>query len=369
MKLYIRLNLRFFEQGGSEKTEKATPKKRKKARDEGQVAKSQEASTAAMLIVGFFALSLFAGGILNGILNVFEGNQVFFTYNMLDTFNQVDIARHMSWLLSRVIWFSLPIFIVTILVGVAINLLQVGWNPTAKPMKPKFSKLNPLKGFKRIFSLQSLVNFVKSMLKLGVVSAVVYLVLISELDAIPAILNMQFIEVVGYIGSLVISLGLSIGMLYILIALFDFAYTKWKHEKDLKMTKHEVKEEWKQMEGNPEIKSKIKQKMREISMRRMMQNVPQADVVITNPTHYAVALKYDLEGLGGAPVLVGKGVDFMAKRIREAAIENDIPIVENPPLARTIYADVEIDQEIPEELYVAVAEIMAYVFKLKGKAA
>ncbi|MCL1845030.1 MAG: flagellar biosynthesis protein FlhB [Defluviitaleaceae bacterium] len=367
--LPLRLNLRFFEEGSSEKTEKATPKKRKKARDEGQVAKSQEASTAAMLIVGFFALSLFATGILRGILRIFERNQSFFTYNMLDTFNQVDVSRHMAFLLSQVILFALPMFAVTILVGVAINLLQVGWNPTAKPMKPKFSKLNPLKGFKRIFSLQSLVNFVKSMLKLGAVSMVVYFVLISELNNIPAVLDMPFIEVMGYIGGLVISLGIAIGVLYIFIALFDFAYTKWKHEKDIRMTKHEVKEEWKQMEGNPEIKSKIKQKMREISMRRMMQNVPQADVVITNPTHYAVALKYDMEGMGGAPMLVGKGVDFMAKRIRDAAIEHDIPIVENPPLARAIYADVEIDQEIPEELYVAVAEIMAYVFKLKGRTA
>ncbi|MCL1878106.1 MAG: flagellar biosynthesis protein FlhB [Defluviitaleaceae bacterium] len=369
MDQYIRLNLRFFEEGSSEKTEKATPKKRKKARDEGQVAKSQEASTAAMLIVGFFSLSLFAAGILRGILRIFEHNESFFSPDMLDNFNQTDISRHVAFLLSQVIWFALPMFIVTILVGIAINMLQVGWNPTAKPMKPKFSKLNPLKGFKRIFSLQSLVNFVKSMLKMAAVGAVVYLVLVSELDSIPALLDMPYIEVIGYVGSLVISLGLAIGALYIFIALFDYAYTKWKHEKDIRMTKHEVKEEWKQMEGNPEIKSKIKQKMREISMRRMMQNVPQADVVITNPTHYAVALKYDMHGMGGAPVLVGKGVDFMAKRIREAAIEHDIPIVENPPLARSLYAEVDLDQEIPEELYVAVAEIMAYVFKLKGKVA
>lgn len=367
--LYMRLNLRFFESSSSEKTEKATPKKRQKTRDEGQVAKSQEVSTAAMLIVGFFALSIFASGILGGILAMFVHNENFFTPNMIDNFNNVDISRHVAWGLGQVIWFAMPMFIVTVIVGVAINLLQVGWNPTAKPMKPKFSKLNPIKGFKRIFSLQSVVNLAKSLLKLLAVSIVVYLVLISELENIPAVLDMQFIEVMGYIGSLVISLGLAIGMLYIFVALFDFAYTKWKHEKDIKMTKHEVKEEWKQMEGNPEVKSKIKQKMREVSMRRMMQNVPQADVVITNPTHYAVALKYDLEGGGGAPVLIGKGVDFMAKRIRDSAIDNDIPIVENPPLARAIYNDVDIDQEIPEELYVAVAEIMAYVFKLKGRTA
>jgi flagellar biosynthetic protein FlhB len=365
----IPLNLSFFaeESSGGEKTEKATPKKRQKARDEGQVAKSQEASTAAMLIVGFFALSILAGGILKGIRDMFTFNGFLFSPDMVDTFNHVDIARHIAWGLGQIILISLPMFIVTIVVGVAINFLQVGWNPTAKPMKPKFSKMNPLKGFKRIFSMQSLVNFVKSMLKLLAVGAVVYFILFKEIDTIPRMLDMEFIEVIAYISSLIVTLGLSVGILYIFIALFDFAYTKWKHEKDIKMTKHEVKEEWKQAEGNPQVKQKIRQKMREVSMRRMMQNVPNADVIITNPTHYAVALKYDMMGFGGAPVLVGKGVDFMAKRIKQAGLENNIPIIENPPLARAIYADVDIDQEIPEELYVAVAEIMAYVFKLKDR--
>ncbi|MCL2198200.1 MAG: flagellar biosynthesis protein FlhB [Defluviitaleaceae bacterium] len=372
MKTLLRLNLRFFaeDSSGGEKTETATPKKRQKARDEGQVAKSQEASTAAMLIVGFFALSLFATAILGNIMDMFVHNrETFFNDRIIDNFSAHDMARHVAWLLLQIILITMPMFIVTIIVGVAINILQVGWNPTAKPMKPKFSKLNPIKGFKRIFSIQSLVNFVKSMLKLGAVMAVVFVMFGSEIEMIPVMLNMSFIEAISYITSLVVSLGLAMGVLFIFIALFDYAYTHWKHEKDLKMTKHEVKEEWKQQEGNPQIKSKIKQKMREVSMRRMMSNVPNADVVITNPTHYAVALKYDMMGLGGAPKMVGKGVDFMAKRIRETALENDIPIVENPPLARAIYAQVEVDQEIPEELYVAVAEIMAYVFRLKNKAA
>lgn len=369
--LPIKLNLQFFAQdsGGGEKTEKATPKKRKKTREEGQVAKSQEVSTAALLITGFFALSLFAGRILTGILGMFTFNGFLFSPDMLDNFSHVDIARHVAWGLWQIVQISLPMFIVTLVVSLSMSFLQVGWHPTGKPMKPKFSKLNPLKGFKRIVSLQSLVNFIKSMLKLGAVSIVVYLVLISELSTIPSILVMSYIEVLGYIGNLLVTLGIAVGVLYIFIAIFDYSYTKWKHEKDIRMTKHEVKEEWKQMEGNPQVKQKIRQKMREVSMRRMMQNVPQADVIITNPTHYAVALKYDMMGMGGAPVLIGKGVDFMAKRIREAGIENDIPIVENPPLARAIYSDVDIDQEIPEELYVAVAEIMAYVFKLKNKAA
>ena len=369
-KVLIPLNLQFFksEGGGGEKTEKATPKKRNKAREEGQVAKSQEISTAAMLIVGFFALSLFGVGIITGILGMFQHHfQLLGDREYIYNIYQVDVARHMGWGLGQIILFTMPMFIVTMIVGVVINLLQVGWKVTTKPLKPKFSKLNPLKGFKRIISLQSIMNLVKSLLKLGVVGLVVYFVLIGEMENIPALLNMAFAEAISYIGSLIITLGITIGVLYIFIAALDFAYTKWKHEKDLRMSKHEVKEEWKQAEGNPLIKGKIKQKMREVSMRRMMQNVPQADVVITNPTHYAVALKYDMMGLGGAPVLLAKGVDFAAKRIRDSANEHDIPIVENPPLARAIYSDVDIDQEIPEELYVAVAEIMAYVFKLKNR--
>jgi flagellar biosynthetic protein FlhB len=249
------------------------------------------------------------------------------------------------------------------------NLLQVGWKVTGKPLMPKGSKLNPLKGFKRILSMQSLVNLVKSLLKLLVVGVVVYFVVVNEINNIPRLLDMTFEMAVSHIASLVITLGLSIGVLYIFIALFDYAYTKWKHSKDLRMTKQEVKEEIKQQEGNPLIKGKIRQKMREVSMRRMMQGVPQADVIITNPTHYAVALKYDpLKIGGGAPILVAKGVDFMAKRIRDVGKENNVPIVENPPIARAIYNDVDIDREIPEELYIAVAEIMAYVFRLKNGA-
>jgi len=367
IKLYIPLNLQFFkDDGGGEKTEKATPKKRKKAREEGQVAKSQEVSTAVMLIVGFAGLAFLGPGILNGILGIFSFHAQLLPSAEMN-FEQVQVSRFIGWLFGRVLLISAPMFFISFVVGIIMNLLQVGWAPTAKPIKPKFSNLNPLKGFKKIVSLQSLVNFVKSMLKMAAVGIVVFMILRSEMEMIPTLLAMEFITVVSYIGGLITRIGISIGVVYIFIALLDLAYTRWKHEKDLRMSKYEIKEEWKQAEGNPQIKNKIRQKMREVSMRRMMQNVPQADVIITNPTHYAVALQYDMMGaLGGAPKLVAKGVDYMAKRIREKGIENDVPIIENPPLARAIYADVELDQEIPEELYVAVAEIMAYVFRLKN---
>ena len=364
----IPFRLDFFQEGAQEKTEKATPKKRQKARDEGQVAKSQEVSTAAMLIIGFSALAIFSGVLLTGIVNMFDYAFSFLT-DLQNDFNPVFMANLVAWGLSRIIMIVLPIFMITTLISVIMNLLQVGWNPTVKPLKPKFSKLNPIKGFKKIFGLQALVNFAKSLLKLTLVGIVVFVIISGEANMIPTLFDVSFGEAIAYIGALLIRIGITIGILYIFIALFDWAYTKWKHEKDIKMSKHEVKEEWKQQEGHPQIKQKIRQKMREVSMRRMMQGLPEADVIITNPTHYAVALKYDMFGLGGAPRLVAKGVDFMAKRIREVAVEHDIPIVENAPLARAIYDDVDLDQEIPEELYVAVAEIMAYVFKLKNRVA
>ncbi|MCL2204817.1 MAG: flagellar biosynthesis protein FlhB [Defluviitaleaceae bacterium] len=366
-RLYIPLNLRFFDSGGAEKTEQATPKKKSKARDEGQVAKSQEISTAFMLLAGFFALRLFAGTIAGGIFGLFEfQNQIIF--GGMDRMEQVSLARHMAWIFGQVLLMCAPMFMVGAIVGLITNIVQVGWHLTTKPLKPKFSKFNPIKGFKKIFSLTSAVNFLKSLFKLAIIGTVVFIMIRGAIEeTMPFLLGMEAAVGVVVIGDLIVNMGLAIGALYLFIAALDYAYTRWKHAKDLRMTKHEVKQEHKEMDGDPQIKGKIRQKMREASMRRMMQNVPQADVIITNPTHYAVALKYDLLGPLSAPKLVAKGVDFVARRIKEVAIENNVHIVENPPLARAIYNDVELDKEIPEELYVAVAEIMAYVFQLKNK--
>jgi flagellar biosynthetic protein FlhB len=365
----IPLNLQFFadDSGGSEKTEQATPKKKEKAREEGQVAKSQEVSTAFLILASFFALRMFAGRIADGVSGLFAfQNQMI--GGGLEQMEAVSIARHIAWLFGQVILFCIPMFMVAMAVGLITNIVQVGWKVTSKPMMPKFSKLNPIKGFKKIFGLQSLVNFVKSLLKLAVIGAVVFVMMRAAIeDTLPLLLGMELGAGIIVIGNFVINMGMAIGALYLFVAAMDYAYTRWKHSKDLRMTKDEVKREWKQQEGDPLIKGQIRRKMREVSMRRMMQNVPQADVIITNPTHYAVALKLDLLGPITAPVLVAKGVDWMAKRIREVGLEHDVTIIENPPLARAIYNDVEIDKQIPEELYVAVAEIMAYVFRLKNK--
>ena len=364
--LIIPVNLSFFEgdqQDKDSKTEQPTEKKLKDARQEGQVAKSQEISTAASMLVMFFSLSLFGPWLYRNIVGLIMYDFGMIPYSV-DTMNAIFAAGYVTWFFQQVIIITLPLLAISFILGIVVNLIQVGWEPTAKPMMPKLSKVNPISGFKRIFSMQSIVNLVKSLAKLAFVGLVVFFVLRSRINLLPAMFDMEMITAVLLMVNMAISIGLAVGVLFIFIAALDYAYTRYSHIKKLRMTKQEVKDEYKQQEGDPKIKSKIRQKMQEASMRRMMQSVPQADVVITNPTHYAVALRYN-NMVDKAPVVLAKGVDFAAKRIRDKAKEHDIIIVENPALARTLYAEVDVGQEIPFELWEAVVEILAYVFKLK----
>ena len=360
----IPLNLTFFNNNDAgEKTEPATPRKKEKARKEGQVLKSQELSTAALLLTVFTGLWIFGGYIYNSLLS-----NMAFSFEFVGRTDIEMNPANMSMVIvngfSRVILTALPVFLVVMAAGILINLVQVGWHPTLKPLRPKLSKMNPIKGFKRIFSLRALLELAKSILKLTVITLVVYMIVISEVNILPFILQMELLEVYAYLGGLIINIGLMVGAMYLFIAGLDFFYQWWKHTKELRMTKQEVKEEFKQTEGNPIIKGAIRRKMREVSMRRMMQQVPGADVIITNPTHYAVALKYDKDK-GSAPVVLAKGVDYVAKRIRENAALHFIEIVENKPLARTLYETVQVGHEIPPELYQAVAEIFAHLVTMK----
>jgi len=231
-------------------------------------------------------------------------------------------------------------------------------------MQPKFSKLSPKNGLKKIFSFKPLIELLKSAIKITVILSVVYFVLISEIDMISMFFYMDLWTTIIYFANIYVTIGITIGILYVFVAAIDFTYNKFKHEKDLKMNKQEIKDEHKQAEGDPMIKGKIKGKMREASMRRMMQEVPGADVVITNPTHFACVVKYNRLS-AKAPVLVAKGADNLAMRIRDIANEHDVVIVENKPLARTLYSAVEVGDEIPAELWQAVAEILAYVYSVK----
>ena len=259
-----------------------------------------------------------------------------------------------------------PVLIIGFAVAFISEVVQVKWKVTTKPLIPKFSRINPLSGFKKIFSKQAIFELVKSLLKIFIVLFVAYKTIEGDMDKLLVLYDIPFSEAVLYVGSVAINVGFTISITYLIIAILDFAYQKYKFNEDMKMTKQEVKDEYKNVEGNPEIKGKQKQRMREASQRRMMQDLKDADVVITNPTHLAVALRYNPE-IDKAPVVLAKGADYLAAKIKEVAAENEIEIVENKPLARMLYTNVDIGMQIPPELYQAVAEILATVKNLESK--
>ena len=252
-------------------------------------------------------------------------------------------------------------FVVTLLVSI----VQVGWKVSTKPMKPELSKLNPLNGFKRIFSKDSLFELVNSILKIVIIIYIAYTSIKDNANDLFALYDLGLNQAVALVGTLIINTGIKISIVYLVIGLADFIYQKHKFNEDMKMTKQEVKDEYKNTEGDPQIKGRQRRKMQEVSQKRMMQDVPKADVVITNPTHFAVALKYEAE-VSSAPVVLAKGEDYLAQKIKEVARENKIEIVENKPLARMLYHNVDVGAEIPPELYQAVAEVLAAVYKAKN---
>ncbi|NLK97235.1 MAG: flagellar biosynthesis protein FlhB [Epulopiscium sp.] len=345
------------------KTEKPTARKRTKAREEGQVVKSMEINTAFLLILMFSSLEIFGPFIYGRITSIFEDTYILLPQldNIFTNTYMLDFGPH---IFSQIMIIASPLFAVALAVGITISYVQVGWHPTFKPLRPKFSRMNPISGFGRLFSKHSLVELIKSIIKVAIISAVIYSSVIDEADNVVLLLDMELLQMVQYIGKVIVDMGIKVGMYFIFIAAADYAFQRYEHEQNLKMTKEEVKDEYKMTEGNPEIKSKVRQKMREISLRRMMQEIPKADVVITNPTHYAVAIQYD-SNIASAPIVIAKGVDYLALRIKSIAGENNIEIVENKPLARALYQTVDIGKEIPPELYQAVAEVLAFVYSLK----
>ena len=354
-------------QGGGEKTEKATPKKRKDAREKGQVRQSTEVNTTFCLLI-MFALLYFIWesftGQLMGIFKEYLGyNSLIIGVGGLDH-NEVRMTAARA--MTSVISVMLPILATALLAGIAINLLQVGFLFTTKPLGFKLSKISPLSGFKRMFSVKTIVDLLKSILKIIFLGYIAYSDYRSLLDTFPGFVWREVGPAFITIMRTAFLMALKMCLAMVFISLADYLYTWWKYEKDLKMTKQEVKDEYKMMEGDPQIKNKIRQKQRQMSAMRMMSKVPEADVVITNPTHYAVALKYD-EEVSSAPLVVAKGQDHIARKIREVALEHNIEIVENPPLAQSLYAMCEVDQEIPADLYQAVADILVFVYRQKGR--
>ncbi len=362
--LLLKYNLQFFAKDeGGEKTEEPTAKKLSDARNEGQAPRSQDLNTASMLLVLILGIKIFGGFIYD---RVFETYHYVMT-NMSDyATNEFNLGRAENLFqmgLREVLFTILPISLIGVLVAFVVGVKQVKWKITTKPLKPKPSKLNPIKGMKRIFSKDKLVELLKALVKLGVLFWVVFSYMQDEWGMITNIYQLEPVPAVHLIIDTVLDIALRIAIVFLLIAFADWMYQKRKFRKDMKMTKQEVKDEYKNSEGNPEIKGAIRRKMQEASRRRMMQELPEADVVITNPTHLAVALKYDKES-AEAPIVIAKGADFLAQKIKEIARENRVQIVENKPLARMLYHNVDIGAEIPPELYQMVAEILAYVYSL-----
>ena len=369
--MILEYNLQFFaaEGQGGEKTEPATEKKLSDARKEGQVAKSREIANGFGLLAVFLVLKIWVGHMGYQFMNVFT--HIYDKIPEVVTFWHGNMPEQDTDILFRrmileAIVIMAPILAIGFIIAFVSDLMQVGWKPTGKPLQPKFSKLNPMSGFKRIFSANALVELVKSILKIGLITYICYNYLKNKWPLLYTLYDMDVTQAIALIGETVTDLGIRISMFYLIIAAADFIYQKYKFSKDMRMTKQEIKEEYKQQEGDPQIKGKIRQKMREVSQRRMMQNLPQADVVITNPTHFAVAIKYDPE-VADAPIVIAKGEDHLAAKIKEVAREHKIEIVENKPLARMLYANVDVGQAVPPELYQAVAEVLAFVYHLQGK--
>ncbi|XLX38824.1 flagellar biosynthesis protein FlhB [Ectopseudomonas mendocina] len=348
-------------ESGADKSEEPTGKRLEESRKKGQIARSKELNTLAVTLTGTVALIVFGAYMGNVLMDIMRGN---FSLPRDVLMSERSMALYLLASGKEALLAVQPFLIALLIASVAGPIALGGWLFSAEALQPKASRMNPLAGLKRMFSVQALVELVKALAKFLVILAVALVVLAIDQDDLLAIANepvepaiLHSVRVVGW-SAFWLSCGL------ILIAAVDVPFQLWSHKQKLMMTKQEVRDEYKDTEGKPEVKGRIRQLQREMAERRMMQAVPQADVVITNPTHFAVALKYDPEK-GGAPMLLAKGGDFLALKIREIAQEHQVMVLESPALARAVYYSTELDQEIPAGLYLAVAQVLAYVYQLR----
>ena len=347
----------------SDKTEEPTPKKKKDARKQGNIAKSAEVNKAMTFIAILVVIYMMSGSIISElqgfIVNILSGD---FSMTMNDNTIKILMFKVMMSFMKIV----LPISLIIMVFGILGRLIQTGLFFSMESLKPKFSKLNPLTGLKNMFSMKAIVNLIKSMVVICIMIYLGYSFMSKNFEGIIKSGDIYLPYLFNIVLDLIKSILTSITLAVAVVAALDYGYEKFSHKKGLKMTKQEVKEEYKQMEGDPHIKGKIKQKQRQMANQRMMQAVPSSTVILTNPTHISIAIRYE-QGKDTTPIVVAKGVDEVAFRIREIAKSHDIPIIENVPLARLIYKEVDIDQEIPEEMYKAVAEVLVAVYKIKNK--
>ena len=353
------------EESFQEKTEQPTQKRKDESAKKGQVAKSQELNSAVVLLTSLGGLYALGGAMYRDLSG--------FTIDILTNGYKLEITTGSvsSYMLNwGMLFFGVagPLMLLLSVAAFAISIGQVGFTINEEALSFKLKRLDPMAGAKRLLSKRSLVELVKGIVKIAIVGYISYITIEPELLTMAGLIDVGVGETFNYIGGMIMKVGLRTAMVLLVMAALDFAYQKWEHNNSIKMTKQEVKEEMKQTEGDPQVKMRIRSLQREAARKRMMDEVPKADVVITNPTHFAIAITYDVENMA-APYVIAKGQNLVAQKIKEIARENDIPCVENKPLAQTLFKAVEIGQEIPQDLYKAVAEVLAYVFKLRGDTA
>ena len=352
------------EENKDQKTEEASSKRISDTQEKGNFAQSREISSSFVLLASIIGFSIAGRHATETVMKTW--------YSILAEMGSINLDVHelfrlLKWNMQNFVFIIGPILIIIMVAGVLANVAQTGGLQfSLHPLSPKWSKLNPLKGFSRIFSKTSLVELFKSVFKITVVSIIAYQTVNGHWDEVPTLMGYGVGQTLFFMGEVMIEIMAKVLLVMIFLAALDYAFQKYTYLENLRMTKQEVKDERKDLEGNPQIKQRIRSVQMEMMRRRMMAAVPEADVVVTNPTHFSVAIKYDMEN-DAAPVVVAKGQNEIALRIREIAKENNVPLVEDKPLARTLYKTVDVGQLIPASLYKAVAEILAYVFKLKGK--
>jgi len=353
------------EESFQEKTESATPRRRQDARKKGQVAQSVELNSFAILFVGvltmFFAMPAIVRQVGDLMRWVFQESAHF-------DLSATHIPQLFFQLITQLLFILSPILIAMVATGLLVNFAQVGFYMTPEPLQPKLEKLDIIKGLKKLFAMRSLVELIRNIIKLVVIGWIAYTAIMSESKHFVTAIDSDVLTLLSFIGKAAFRIGIKTALAFLVLSVLDYAYQKWEFEKGIKMSKQEIKDEIKQYEGSPLTKSRMRRVQQELSRMRQAREIPKADVVITNPTHLAVALKYDPDNMG-APTVLAKGARLLAEKIKKIAREHNVPIVENKPLARALYQAVEVGSEIPVHLYKAVAEILAHVYRLKNQEA
>lgn len=349
------------EESFGERTERATPRRRQEARRDGQVARSAELTGAIALLAALLALVAFGPGMLQNLGDLMRAGLVDRGDSIETTQGALSVLHHVG---GRLLWILTPLLASLMAIGLLVNILQVGFLFTTKPLMPQLSKLDPIKGFTRLFGRRGFVELLKAIAKVSAVGIVAFFTVRSDIESLVPLVGVDGSALLHEMGRSTLRIGLRAGAVLLVLAALDYAYQKWEYEKSLRMSPKEIEEEQKQTEGDPRTRARIRALQRAAARRRMMRDVPTADVVVTNPVHVAVALKYDRARMN-APVVVARGMRKVAQRIKEIAKEHGVPIVEDPPLARTLHRETRVGEAIPASLYQAVAQLLAQIWRLQ----